>query len=376
MPAGHVLAGGDDRQNADGHAQVGHGAGRLDRGGAAGHVALHVLHSQRGLERDAAGVERDRLADEPEDKIGLRRLRRVVAQDDQPGLIVARLGDRSEGAHSLRVDLRWAERLRRDVLDLRGDLGRARRETLGRRLVRRAVDEIAGAVRPLGDPQRAVDGLFEAASATDHQAVELRLRAVVLPAGRVVAPEERSFDDRARLLLQRHGQRGIKGPGDRLDELAGLRGHRCGSGAEGVGVDPLGLAEAGRSDAPRRQLPVHMHKAGGAELPAQLAFLGELAEQPIERSVELRCRARQPVAAGERNGEDISLHRTWRDLLHLDSHGRAMLADAPRTLRSACRGYTFAAFAPIEETWLAAHLFDACAQPDFGGAGAALRSSR
>ena len=110
--------------------------------------------------------------------------------------------------------------------------------------------------------------------------------------------------------------------------------------------------------------------------PRELAFLGELAEQPIERSVELRCRARQPVAAGERKGEDISLHRTWRDLLHLDSHGRAMLADAPRTLRSACRGYTFAAFAPIEETWLAAHLFDACAQPDFGAAGTALRSSR
>ena len=38
--------------------------GRLDHGGAARHVHLHLLHLARGLDRDAAGVEGHRLADE------------------------------------------------------------------------------------------------------------------------------------------------------------------------------------------------------------------------------------------------------------------------------------------------------------------------
>ena len=42
------------------------GAERLEHRGAARHVHLHLLHPGRGLDRDPAAVEGDRLADEPD----------------------------------------------------------------------------------------------------------------------------------------------------------------------------------------------------------------------------------------------------------------------------------------------------------------------
>ena len=63
----HVLRGADrgldDVADTEG-AQGGHGA---EDGGAAGHVALHVEHALVGLDRIAAGVEGDGLADETRD---------------------------------------------------------------------------------------------------------------------------------------------------------------------------------------------------------------------------------------------------------------------------------------------------------------------
>src|SRR5207248_2278410 len=60
----------------------------VQRPRAAGHVPLHVLHPARRLDRDAAGVERDRLADEPEQQV-LARVGRLVAEDDQARLVAA-----------------------------------------------------------------------------------------------------------------------------------------------------------------------------------------------------------------------------------------------------------------------------------------------
>ena len=62
--ARHVL---DETDDADGvHLRL--ALGKLmhetDDAGRARHVALHVLHAGRGLDRDAAGVEGDALADE------------------------------------------------------------------------------------------------------------------------------------------------------------------------------------------------------------------------------------------------------------------------------------------------------------------------
>ena len=156
VAARHVLGGRGDGQHAHRQAELGDRAGGLDHGRAAGHVALHVLHVQRGLERDAAGVEGDRLADEAEHDVAAGGLRRVVAQHDQARGVVAALRDRGQGAHPELRDLVGVERLGADVLERRRDLLRALGEPLRRGLVRRAVDEVARAVRPLGDRRRAL----------------------------------------------------------------------------------------------------------------------------------------------------------------------------------------------------------------------------
>ncbi len=77
-------------------------------------------------------------------------------------------------------------------------------------------------------------------------------------------------------------------------------------------------------------------------------------DQPVERAVELARGSRHALAVEERYGENVGIQLGGRARLHLDSHRGAMLADAPRTLHSACKGYTFGAFVPIGGAWRAA----------------------
>ena len=140
VAARHVLRRGDDGEHAHREAELGDRADALDHGGAAGHVALHVLHVQRRLERDAAGVERDRLADEAEHD-GAARAGRVVAQDDQARRVVAALRDRGERAHpelarsaSRSSASAVSPRARRDLLRAVGEPFRG--EVVRRRLTR------------------------------------------------------------------------------------------------------------------------------------------------------------------------------------------------------------------------------------------------
>ena len=111
-----------------------------DHGRAAGHVALHVLHVQRRLERDPAGVERDRLADEPEHDVGAcrRPAGRSAARSGAAGCALPCATAANAPMPSC-VNLVGAERLGGQVLERRRDLLRALRQPLGRELVRRAV---------------------------------------------------------------------------------------------------------------------------------------------------------------------------------------------------------------------------------------------
>ena len=97
-----------------------------------------------------------------------------------------------------------------------------------------------------------------------------------------------------------------------------------------------------------------MNQVRGAELAAELAVLHKPSDQAAERPVELGRGTGHAIAFNERDGEHVGLELRRRDRLHLDSHRVAMLADAPRTLRSACSGYTFGAFVPIAGAWRAA----------------------
>ena len=65
---------------------------RLDHGGAARHVELHLLHLRRGLDRDPARVEGHGLAHVAQ--VRAARVLGPVAQHDQPRLHVRALGHR------------------------------------------------------------------------------------------------------------------------------------------------------------------------------------------------------------------------------------------------------------------------------------------
>jgi hypothetical protein len=77
----HVFRRSDDAEHAQRQAELGDRADPRQHGGAAGHVSLHVLHVERGLDRDAPRVEGDRLADEAEDDV-VARAGRVVPEHD------------------------------------------------------------------------------------------------------------------------------------------------------------------------------------------------------------------------------------------------------------------------------------------------------
>ena len=59
-------------------------------GSGAGHVDLHVLHAVRRLQRQAARVERDALADQAQ--VVALAAAAVVAEDDELGRLVGAVG--------------------------------------------------------------------------------------------------------------------------------------------------------------------------------------------------------------------------------------------------------------------------------------------
>ncbi len=67
-------------------------------GRAAGHVVLHLVHVLGRLDRDAAGVERDALADEPEHG-AVHRVLRLVPQHDEARRLLAAARDAEQQAH-------------------------------------------------------------------------------------------------------------------------------------------------------------------------------------------------------------------------------------------------------------------------------------
>ena len=74
-------------------------ADRADHRRGAGHVDLHVLHRGRRLEREAARVERDALADEHD--LLLTAPFGLVGEVNEARLLVAALGDGEEHAHAI-----------------------------------------------------------------------------------------------------------------------------------------------------------------------------------------------------------------------------------------------------------------------------------
>ena len=68
--ARQVLGRADHAGDPHRQAERGDRADGLEHRGAARHVELHLVHLRRGLDRDAAGVEGHRLADEAQQRAG------------------------------------------------------------------------------------------------------------------------------------------------------------------------------------------------------------------------------------------------------------------------------------------------------------------
>ena len=124
--AGHVLGDRNHADDTDRRLQFGDGAhGTRDRG-AAGHVVLHPIHVRRGLDRDAARVERDAFADEPQHG---RRGRAARARTvSQPGAAARRCHARHPEACPCRAARARRDRARRPSTRRRARSARADRQ--------------------------------------------------------------------------------------------------------------------------------------------------------------------------------------------------------------------------------------------------------
>ena len=243
------------------------------------------------------------------------------------------------------------------------ELSRALGEPLGSQLVRRAVDEVAGAVRPGRDGCSALRGLLHAVGpAADDERRALRGRVLALPARGLVAAEERSVHDRPRLLRRRQRQRVVEQPGDPLRVRLRFVGDGRGGRAERIRSRRCRRAPT-PAPATRRapSFPSTCTSSPGrGRRAARRRSQGARAVRRDRRRA--RCGSGETVAAGDGNSEDICLDRLRRTGFDVDPHGGAMLSDAPPSL-SPRWGLTSDALAPIGSSWLAAQPIGPCADP-------------
>jgi hypothetical protein len=127
---------------------------QADDGGRAAHIALHLVHAGARLERDAAGVEGDALADKADRLLALRAA--IPFHDDQLAFLDRALTDAQKRAHAQLRHLFFAKNLNfkaelGEIFDLLGVVFRA--EHVGR-----FHHQIAGDVRAVGDGAPALPG--------------------------------------------------------------------------------------------------------------------------------------------------------------------------------------------------------------------------
>ena len=102
-PFGHVFATGDDADDVELQLHFGDRAEGAEHRCCTAHVVLHLVHAGAGLERNAAGIEGDALADQDRRRILL--LAAQVLQDNKLRRLFAAVGDRQEAAHLERFQL-------------------------------------------------------------------------------------------------------------------------------------------------------------------------------------------------------------------------------------------------------------------------------
>ena len=336
VAAGQVLGGGEHGDRAHGQLQRGDGADAVQRARAARHVALHVLHLRGGLQRDPAGVEGDRLADEPERDVGARRpsAGRSAARSG-----AARCGcrGRPRRARPCRACPSRAARgsppsgararPRAPARARRARAGRARSAACSRGRVRGSCARRASAARSAASRSSGVSAWPITIRSIGARALVGVLR---LPLPGRVAAEDRAFDERARLLRRARagGSRRAASRGCRRRGRATARRRlpRCGTRR----VDLVALAEPGRDDARCVELAVRVQEQRLAAVAAELAALGEPAQEAAELLVDdpralagerARDRDRERVDARLAREGDLDVARPRPRQCYLDSSG-------------------------------------------------------
>jgi hypothetical protein len=166
---------------------------------------LHLGHFRAGLQRDAAAVERDGLANDAEGRPG--RGGWLVAQRDQRRLLVGPLGDGSERPHRAVEDPVAPLDLDGQVLDLVGQpLGVLAQCGRGQ-VVGRAVLQVARFVDGFCEDSRLIDGRGLLALAAEDQRFKLLGRLALVVLARPVRLE--AVVGQQRPLDQGRGHRGL-----------------------------------------------------------------------------------------------------------------------------------------------------------------------
>ena len=242
----------------------------------------------------------------------------------EPGLVVAAPRDRDEGAHPGRLDLVPADRLEREVREPGEQPLCPLCQDGGGQLVRRCVDELPAAVRPLGHDSGAARRLVRArgAVAADEQPLDaVPFLVVGLPAAGVEGPEDGAVDDRPRLVGRSERQIGIEHPGHRpaAEPDRALDGASC-SSSQAVSVDAGRLPDARHRHAVGSELSGRVGERELADAAFDLPVLDQMLEPAAENAVEPRCRAAEPRWIHDRKDEEISLDGLGRRLDCGDLH--------------------------------------------------------
>ena len=157
---GHVLAGRDQSDQIDLELAARREVDRRQHRGGAAHVVLHLVHRRRVLQRDAAGVEGDALADQHHRCAAAARA--AVFQHDEARRFVAAAGDGQKATHLQAPDPGLIEHAHPQAAPIAAlELARLRCQIARRADVGRQVAQIAQQLRrsrdtaaPAASPRR------------------------------------------------------------------------------------------------------------------------------------------------------------------------------------------------------------------------------
>ena len=155
----HVFASRDQPNQVDRRLDFRNRTKRSEHGSSAAHIELHLIHVETGFQRDAAGIERDALADQ---HIGLRLLALVlhVLEHDEARWLIAAIGHGKERPHAKVLALFAFEHLDHDIGKFDGQRLRPFGQIRRRADIGRHVAEIAGEVHPVGNRESLHRGRF------------------------------------------------------------------------------------------------------------------------------------------------------------------------------------------------------------------------